>query len=101
MAQSNGILNEVSGDKTQPKEGIFTKAIEQQTAKMPSIGWVGLAMGSMAVSIAFEVFSGKRKDPAGFVGLWVPTFLLLGIYNKLVKLEGSDHFSKHEKEYSH
>jgi hypothetical protein len=25
-----------------------------------------------------------------FVGHWAPTFLLLGIYNKLVKLLGSD-----------
>jgi hypothetical protein len=25
-----------------------------------------------------------------FVGHWVPTLLLLGVYNKLVKLHGSD-----------
>jgi hypothetical protein len=27
---------------------------------------------------------------ANFVGQWAPTFLILGLYNKLVKLEGSD-----------
>jgi hypothetical protein len=31
-----------------------------------------------------------RKQNALFVGQWAPTFLLLGIYNKLVKQFGSD-----------
>ena len=33
--------------------------------------------------------SGRDKD-ADFVGHWVPTILILGLYNKLVKVEGSD-----------
>jgi len=31
-----------------------------------------------------------RKQWANFVGQWVPTILLLGIYNKIVKTQGSD-----------
>jgi hypothetical protein len=27
---------------------------------------------------------------SNFVGQWVPTFLIFGLYNKLVKLHGSD-----------
>jgi hypothetical protein len=27
---------------------------------------------------------------ANFVGQWAPTFLILGLYNKMVKLHGSD-----------
>lgn len=32
----------------------------------------------------------EKKHEALFVGQWAPTFLLLGIYNKMVKLQGSD-----------
>jgi hypothetical protein len=38
--------------------------------------------------LAFKL-SGKDHG-ALFVGQWAPTFLLLGIYNKLVKLHGSE-----------
>ena len=31
-----------------------------------------------------------RKDASLFVGQWVAPFLLFGVYNKLVKLAGSD-----------
>lgn len=72
-----------------PTEGRVTKEIEQYTAKVPSMGYLGLALGSMALSAGLAVIA-KRKTMANFVGLWVPTFLLFGIYNKLVKLEGSD-----------
>jgi len=32
---------------------------------------------------------GRDRD-AQFVGQWAPTFLILGLYNKVVKLLGSD-----------
>jgi hypothetical protein len=70
-------------------EGELTKRVEEQTAKVPSIGYLGLAIGSMAVSAGLLIFS-ERKEYANFVGLWAPAFMLMGIYNKLVKLEGSD-----------
>jgi len=31
-----------------------------------------------------------RNHEALFVGQWAPTFLILGLYNKLVKQHGSD-----------
>lgn len=93
MAQSNAMLNDVS-NPTLATEGSLTKTVEKQTAKIPSMGFLGLAFGAMAISLGLELFSGRRKDPANFVGLWVPTFLLFGIYNKLVKLEGSDHMDE-------
>jgi hypothetical protein len=70
-------------------EGDLTKKVEQQTAKIPSLGYLGLAVGSMVASAALAIFS-NRKEYANFVGLWAPSFLLIGIYNKLVKIEGSD-----------
>lgn len=67
-------------------EGKLTEKIEQQTAKIPSVGFLSLAIGSMLASAGIQFFS-KRKDVANFVGLWVPSLLLIGIYNKLVKIE--------------
>ena len=31
---------------------------------------------------------------AGFVGQWVPSLLLLGVYNKIVKVAGSDRYAR-------
>jgi hypothetical protein len=72
----------------QHSEGPVATAIEEQTAKLPSDLFLWLAMGSIAISLGFKI-AGKN-DKALFVGQWPPTFLLLGLYNKLVKLEGHD-----------
>lgn len=90
----SGIVNKISNQAHEiaarpPVEGEMTKAIERQTAKIPSIGFLGLAVGSMVAS-ATLAFVAQRKELANFVGLWAPSLLLIGIYNKLVKLEGSD-----------
>lgn len=78
--------------KTQPREehreGAVARTIEQQTAKLPSDTFLWLGIGAIAGSLILRV-SGRTKD-ANFVGEWAPTFLLFGIYNKLVKLHGSD-----------
>jgi hypothetical protein len=70
------------------KEGSVAKTIEEQTAKVPSDVFLWAALGSMAVSLGFKV-AGKN-DKALFVGQWAAPFLLLGLYNKIVKLEGHD-----------
>lgn len=70
------------------KEGPVATAIEEQTAKLPSDLFLWLAMGSIAISLGFKI--ANKNDKALFVGQWPPTFLLLGLYNKLVKLEGHD-----------
>lgn len=76
-----------------PTEGKVTKQVEQFTARIPSIGYLSLALGSMALSLGLVAFT-RKKTLANFIGLWVPSFMLVGIYNKLVKIEGSDHLSK-------
>ncbi len=78
---------------TVAREGGLTKAVESYTAQVPSLVYLGLAVGSMVVSASLAGFS-QRKTIANFIGLWVPTIMLVGIYNKLVKLEGSDRFSR-------
>ena len=70
------------------REGFLAKSIEEQTAKLPSDTFLWLALGSIATSLSLKV-AGRDKD-ALFVGQWAPTFLLLGVYNKLVKQLGSD-----------
>ncbi|MDQ6861467.1 MAG: hypothetical protein M3032_09985 [Verrucomicrobiota bacterium] len=70
------------------REGFVAKTIEEQTAKLPSDTFLWLALGSIATSLTLKV-TGRDKD-ALFVGQWAPTFLLLGLYNKLVKQLGSD-----------
>ena len=44
----------------------------------------------MAVSAALKCARGKDDKDALFIGQWVAPFLLLGIYNKIVKTEGHD-----------
>jgi hypothetical protein len=72
----------------QHSEGHLAKSIEQQTAKLPSDTFMWAALGSMGASLILAV-AGKGKA-ATFVGQWVPTLLIVGVYNKLVKLHGSD-----------
>lgn len=70
------------------REGKVARTIEQQTAKLPSDLFLWAALGSMAVSAALQ-FTNQKKISL-FVGQWAPSFLLLGLYNKLVKLEGHE-----------
>lgn len=73
------------------EEGRFTGALEAQTAKIPSSGYLAFALGSMAASAILKTMG--RNDWALFVGQWAPAFLIIGVYNKLVKQQGSDAFS--------
>ena len=70
------------------KEGELTKAIEHYTSQVPSGTYLSLAVGSLGLSLTLRMFG--QKHAANFVGQWVPTILLLGLYNKLVKIEGSE-----------
>ena len=62
-------------------EGSLARAIELQTAKLPSDIFLWGALASIATSLALQMLD--RKHDALFVGQWAPTFLLLGIYNRL------------------
>jgi hypothetical protein len=73
--------------RAEHNEGRVARSIEQQTAKLPSDTFLWAALGSIGLSMALEL-SGK-KEAANFVGHWAPTFLILGLYNKMVKLHGS------------
>jgi hypothetical protein len=70
------------------KEGEVAKTIENQTAKIPSDVYLWSALGSMGVSLTLKII--KQDHLALFVGQWAAPFLLLGVYNKIVKVEGND-----------
>lgn len=69
-------------------EGPVARAIEKQTAKLPSDTFLWMAVASMATSATLQIMGNKHASL--FVGQWAPSFLLFGIYNKLVKQLGSD-----------
>ena len=69
-------------------EGELTKNIEDYTGNIPSSAFLGVAVGAMALSLMLQV-AGKGKW-GNFLAQWVPTWLIFGLYNKLVKLEGHD-----------
>jgi hypothetical protein len=69
-------------------EGRVAKKIETQTAKLPSDTFLWAAGGSILGSLVLKIMN--REEDANFVGQWVPTLLILGLYNKMVKQLGSD-----------
>jgi hypothetical protein len=79
--------DQVSGPE-QHREGRVAKAIEAQTAKLPSDTFLWAAGASIAASLMLQLMG--RKEASAFVGQWVPTVLILGLYNKLVKIAGSE-----------
>lgn len=69
-------------------EGMVARGIEYQTAKLPSDVFLWAAFASIGGSLLLQ--SMNKKNESLFVGQWAPTFLLLGLYNKIVKVSGSD-----------
>ena len=70
------------------REGVVARSIEQRTSKVPSDVFLWGALASIGTSLIFKML--KKEGTANFIGHWAPTMLILGLYNKLVKLEGSD-----------
>lgn len=70
--------------QAQRNTGVVTRILEEP--KLPTDLFLWFAGASILGSLFFQV-SG-RKENAMFVGQWVPTLLILGVYNRLVKLVG-------------
>lgn len=76
-------------------EGKTTEIIERRTGSVPSGAYLSLAIGSMIASAAIMLSARRstfgrvsgRADLANFVGQWAPSLLVIGVYNKLVKIE--------------
>jgi len=70
-------------------EGPVAKAIESQTSKLPSDWFLWASITAMATSATLKMMG--KNHTALFVGQWAAPFLLMGLYNKLVKQQGHDH----------
>jgi hypothetical protein len=75
----------------QRTEGPVAKAIERETSKVPSDVFLWGALGFLAVS-AIQTLN--RRNSGVFLAQLAPTLLMMGVYNKLVKLGGSDQFDE-------
>jgi hypothetical protein len=88
MATATMRDRETGAHAHEESEGYLARLIEEQTVKVPSDIFLWAACGSMAGSLAFQMLGDHKK--ATFIGQWAPTLLIFGLYNKLVKLHGSD-----------
>lgn len=73
----------------QHSEGPIARTIEQQTGKLPSDIFLWAALGAIGTSAVLQLMG--KKQASLFVGDWVSPFLLFGVYNKIVKVQGSDY----------
>jgi hypothetical protein len=69
-------------------EGVVARTLEEQTAKLPSDLWFWVAASAVGASLAYRL--NGHPERSLFIGQWVAPFLLIGLYNKLVKVAGSD-----------
>ena len=83
-----GSISPKQGGDTPFAEGRVASAIERRTAHLPSDLFLWSAGVSIAAILTLQMMG--RKDDARFVGQWAPTILTIGVYNKLVKLFGSE-----------
>jgi hypothetical protein len=81
-------MGQSRNEMQQHSEGQVARTLEQQTAKLPSDLFLWAAVGSIGASAVFQLMG--KKNASLFVGEWVSPFLLLGVYNKIVKVAGSD-----------
>lgn len=87
----------MAGRSPSASEDQFTKTVEEYTASIPSSAFLAVAIAAMGASLLFQV-AGQGKW-GNFIAQWVPTWLIIGLYNKVVKLEGHDKFDRGS--YSH
>jgi hypothetical protein len=70
------------------EEGPVARRIERQTSRIPSDIFLWAGLGVAAASLG--LLAAGKKHTSLFVGMWVPSILLFGVYNKMVKIGGSD-----------
>jgi hypothetical protein len=75
-------------ESSNQSEGRLARALEKQTAKLPSDLFLWAGVGAIVTSLTMRLMG--RKTSGNFVATWVPTILLLGVYNKIVKVAGHD-----------
>jgi hypothetical protein len=77
-----------SNGKHSYSEGEVAKSIEKETAQMPSDIFLWTALGCLGFSAVFRLVG--LRSFGQFVGQAAAPILIMGLYNKIVKLEGHD-----------
>jgi hypothetical protein len=85
--------------KQDHSEGRVAKLIEEQTAKLPSDIFLWTALGCLGVSTLFGLVGASRMSL--FFGQFAAPILIMGLYNKVVKVEGSDRGSGSNRSERH
>ena len=88
MIETMNLPRQATGEAMRHSEGKVARTIENQTAKVPSDIFLWAALCSMGTSLALRVAG--RKHASLLVGQWTTPLLVLGLYNKIVKVAGSD-----------
>ncbi|MGH9310286.1 MAG: hypothetical protein ACRD1U_12980 [Vicinamibacterales bacterium] len=73
--------------RAEHREGTLARIVEQQTAKIPSHVFLLASLVAMGVSLTAELEG--RQRTSRFVGMWVAPLLIMGVYNKMVKILGT------------
>ena len=80
-----GQRTEQEVERAKEKAAEMTRPVEPAVGaveRLPSPLFMGLAGGSILLSLI--LFFRKEKENAIFVGHWAPTFLILGMFLKLI-----------------
>ena len=88
MTTATKVKNVAAGINPDREEGKVARTIEEQTAKLPSDVFLWAAVGAMAASLTLKAM--KNDHMSLFIGQWPAPFLLFGLYNKIVKVQGHD-----------
>lgn len=80
MAELKGNLH--SGKKVD-------EMMDRQIAKAPSNAFVLMGLGSLGLSLLLRMLG--SKEGSQFIGQWVPTLMIIAVYNKMLKEENLEH----------
>ncbi|MDD4974358.1 MAG: hypothetical protein PHY93_08390 [Bacteriovorax sp.] len=81
---SNSILTK-SGRNKSMSEAKVTKSIAKKSENIPVSVFLAMAAGAAALSIGLAM--NRKRSWAIVVGQWIPSILLLGIYNKVANTQ--------------
>lgn len=100
MQTSQEISGNDLGRTALSKLGSMTEKIEKQAAKIPSDIFLWAATGAVGLSLLRQfsdarkqtrfIFMRPRSPSPAYLGLLAPTLLLLGVYNKLSKMNQTE-----------
>lgn len=74
------------------REGRVAKGIESVTSRVPSDVFLWAGLGVLATALTLNL--SHKKSTALFLEPLAPVLLLLGLYNKLVKIHGHDQYDR-------